>query len=168
LPDEAGTGSAAQRCANRLVGEPGDVLAGGDEELGGVVGADAEPDQSPGRSAPNQAGELLVEAGDLGVEAFDPASGAAQRRLGGVGGLVELGCVRSEAGADPGPGGERFADGKLLADRRGGGNDQVAELAEGGSTGLERRSAHRRLLVPIPRSGTPRAHRPLAGGPQSR
>jgi hypothetical protein len=74
-------GGAADPCESGLAVQTVDVLAGGDEELTGALGADREElDRSRGGER-DESFELLVELSDLALELAGTSSEAAQQRL---------------------------------------------------------------------------------------
>src|SRR6266496_4406527 len=74
------TGSA-ETGEGAVVRKPLDVLAGGGEQLAGVLGRDAEQARRSRRGRRDQRGELLVEQPDLPVEVAHASGDAAQREL---------------------------------------------------------------------------------------
>jgi len=80
--DRAG---ATQRGEGGLAGQPVRIVAGGDEQLGGSVHADAVAIQEPGRDPGDQPSDLPVELADLGVQGEPAAPEGAQGELGGAG-----------------------------------------------------------------------------------
>jgi hypothetical protein len=71
-------GGAAQRGERGLGVQPPGVVAGGDQQRGGAVGADAVQVAQLGSVAGGEGVELLGEQGDLGVEVLVAAGQAAQ------------------------------------------------------------------------------------------
>jgi hypothetical protein len=66
-----------------LAAEPLGVLAGGDEQLAGVVVADRQQPEEPGSGSTDQLGQPLVCQVELGLEQLDAAGDRLQRCLGG-------------------------------------------------------------------------------------
>jgi len=88
--DRAG---AAERGERAVVAHAFDVSAGGDEQLAGVAGGDREQARGARRRGGDQRCERGVELGDLAVELGDAATDRAQRKLGGLLGLVQAAGV---------------------------------------------------------------------------
>ena len=83
---------------------------------------------------------MALEFGGLGAEAGDATPEAvvilaAQRRVGGLGGIGEAVGVGAQSGAHDSLGVEGPAAVELLAQRGGGGDEQVTELAQRGGAG---------------------------------
>jgi hypothetical protein len=74
-----------------------DVLAGGDQELAGGLGADAEEPGGAGCGRRDELLELLIKLVDLPVEVLDAVGEAAEGELGGLGWFVDA----PEIGAQP-------------------------------------------------------------------
>ena len=72
----------------------------------------------------------------LGAEPVDATPEAAQRRLGGLGGIGEAVGVGAQSGAHDSFGVEGPPAVELLAQRGRGGDEQVADLAQRGDAGL--------------------------------
>src|SRR5947209_8761494 len=82
-------GGAADPCEGGLAAQALDVLAGGDEELAGALGADREElDRARGGEG-DESLELLVELGDLALELARTSCEAAQRELRSLRWLVQ-------------------------------------------------------------------------------
>ena len=81
--------------------------------------------------------EAALEVGGLGAELGDATPEAAQRRLGGLGGIGEAVGVGAQSGAHGRLGLEGPAAVELLAQRGRGRDEQVAELAQRGDAGLD-------------------------------
>jgi hypothetical protein len=64
-----------------LAAEPLGVLAGGDEQLAGMIVADRQQPQQPRRGLGDQLGQPLVSQGDLGLEQLDALGERLQRCL---------------------------------------------------------------------------------------
>ncbi len=86
---------------------PAGVLANGQEQLGGVLGAGAEQHTVRGAAAATRGCEGVVELGDVFVQVADLAAEAAQGKFGGLGRLVQAGKVGTEPSGLGGPCGQR-------------------------------------------------------------
>ena len=65
-------------------GDPLGVVAGGDEQQGGGVGAHTVQGEEARRGGFDQGGELVIEAGAVGVDVEHPAAEGLHGELGGV------------------------------------------------------------------------------------
>jgi len=115
--------------------QPPGVVAGGDQQRGGAVGADAVQVAQLGSVAGGEGVELLGEQGDLGVEVLVALAQAAQgqpdrRGRGGQRAHLELG-----GGTDQPAGGQAT---QLLAELGWGGDQQPLEGVDGLGAGLDR------------------------------
>ena len=135
LPDPAGIGRDAAE-----VGEGGfgadafGVVAGGDEQGGGGVDADAVKLEQARCGGGDELGEEGVELADVLVEVQDPAAEGAQR---------ELGCMQHRVAArvGPQPGGAPWAGpcgtrAEPFSQLIGAGEAEVADLVEAADPGL--------------------------------
>jgi hypothetical protein len=93
------------------------VLAGGDEQLAGVVDPDRQQLQEPGRGPTDQCGQPLISQGDLGLEQLDAAGDCLPRRLAGLGWVGQESLV----GSEPGAGGDQLRHRPPSASRTGAG-----------------------------------------------
>lgn len=129
------------RTGRAEVGEGGlaakavDVLAGADEELCCMMGADPDELESSRRDLAHKAFERAIERGDLDVERRDAAGDASQGELGCMQRLVGASGIHAEASAEA-----SLTDKRLRLERftelGGRGDDEVTELAEGRGAGL--------------------------------
>src|SRR6266496_1561519 len=76
-------GGAAEHREGGLGAEPFGVVAGGDQERAGGVGADAERLDEPRRGSSGELSQLSVEAGDLGFECLVAAGEVSECALAG-------------------------------------------------------------------------------------
>ena len=98
FPDDAGIGATAHRCAQAASRpQPPGMIAGGDQEQGGGVRADAVQGEQARRTAGHQGDDELIQARELAVEELGPPSQLPQRDAGGVAGDV----ARDEDAATP-------------------------------------------------------------------
>jgi len=116
---------ATQSGERGVAAEALDVLAGGDEQLAGVAGGDAQQLSRARRGRLDERLELDVEVGDLGVERVDPAGERAQRELRGLGGPMQLARAGPQAATERGLAADRLALGELFAQLLRGGHDQL-------------------------------------------
>ncbi len=82
-------GHPAESGERRLGSETIDVLAGGDEQLGGVLSADAHPRHQSRCRPVDQSTELLVGRDDLLVQGVDPPRNRPQGHFRRLGRIVE-------------------------------------------------------------------------------
>ena len=128
---------SAQVSEGRLGAEPVDVLARDDEQGRGVVSAASETGHRRGRRGGDQLVEAALQIGGLGAEAGNATPQSAQRRPGGLGGIGEAVGVGPQSGAHGRLGLEGPSGVELLAQRGMGSDEQVAELAQRGGSGLD-------------------------------
>ena len=127
-PWRCGDGRGPTQVGEGCLGaEPVDVLAYGDEQGRGVVGAAAEARQGHRRCDSDQPVEPALEFGGFGAELGDAATEAAQSGLGRIGEESGVWAQPSAHGgfALQGPTGL-----ELLAQSGGGSDEQVAKLAQ--------------------------------------
>jgi hypothetical protein len=137
LPDAIGIGLAPQSAAKAAsLWKRSMFLAGGDQQLAGVSGRDAEQSCRSWSRGRDERRQLPVELGDLVVQERDAACEAAQSELRRVGRLAEPVSVRAQLPAERGFAFERAPDRKPLAQLAGGCADQVAELHDRRRAGL--------------------------------
>ena len=132
-----GPAGCAQVSEGRLSAEPVDVLARGNEQGRGVVGAAPQTRQRCRRRGGDEPVETATEFGGLGAELGDAAPEAAQCWVGGLGGIGEAVRVGPQSSAHGGGALEGPAGVELLAQRGGSGDEQVAELTQRSGTGLD-------------------------------
>jgi hypothetical protein len=97
-PEEAGDrGGGADAGEDRFAFEAVDVLAGGDEQLRRVLGADAEQCGRLRCSGGDERTKAAVEFVDLGVKVTDASGEAAERELGCLERFVQPAAVRGGA-----------------------------------------------------------------------
>ena len=87
-----------------FMAQPLDVLPGRDEQLCRHYAAHAQQRGGARRDALDQARQVLVEAGDLGLEGQDALGQAAQGQFGSLQRLVQVSLVSAQASAEGGPG----------------------------------------------------------------
>src|SRR6266542_105314 len=104
--------------------QPVDGLAGGDQQLARVHGADAEQAGRARGSDAGEAVELALELSDLEVEVADTPGEAAQRKLGRLGRFAESCQIGPQLAAERRFAGPRLASLELGAELVGGGDDQ--------------------------------------------
>ena len=131
----------AQVGEGRFGAEPVDVLAGCDEQRRGVVGAASQTRHCRGRCGGDEPVESAFEFVGFGAEPGDAAPQAAQCCFGGLGGIGEPGGVGPQPGAHRGFALEGAAGVELFAQRGGGGDEQVAELAQRSGAGFDSAAA---------------------------
>ena len=131
--DRAG---AAEHRERALAAESLDVLPGGDEQLAGVAGRDAEQLDRAWCGGRDELLELAVQGGDLLIKRLDPLSGRPQRELRSLRRGPELPARRAESSADGDLAAQRLAVRELIAQLLRGGDDQVAELDQRGAARL--------------------------------
>jgi hypothetical protein len=120
------------------VAEAFGVVAGGDEELAGGLGADALLGEEPWRGGPGELGEVDVELADLGGERFPAAGEVPQRPLGRRGGVHGGGWAPVGAAGDALGGLQRA---KLVPDRFWSGEHEILDLVADLGPGLDRARA---------------------------
>ena len=94
-------GDAAEVGEGGFGGDPVGVVAGGDEQQGGGVHADAGQAQQARGGGLDELSELIVEAGTVGVDVEHSAPEGVHGQLGGVHDAV-AGGVRTEPGGGRG------------------------------------------------------------------
>jgi hypothetical protein len=123
-----------------LTAQPFGVLAGGCQQLAGMVVADREQLQQPGSGPTDEDGQPLVGQGDLLVQQLDALGDHHQRGLGPLDWVGQRGLVRAQPGAgdDQRRGGaavQRFSQAGRSGDQ------QRLELVDGRGAGLDRATA---------------------------
>ena len=93
-----------------LAAQPLGVLAGGNEQLAGMVVADREQLQEPGSGPTDEGGQPLVSQGELGLEQLNAVGDCLQRCLAGVHWVGQESLV----GSEPGAGGDQHRRGEVL------------------------------------------------------
>jgi hypothetical protein len=136
--DRAG---AAERGEGAVVAGSFDVLSGGDEQLAGVAGRDAKQLGRARRGGRDERGEVFVERSDLLVELLDASRERAEREPRALGGLSQVGGVRSQAQAEAGLAECRLALRELVAEGVGSGDDHSGAAAASSGLSPTRRCA---------------------------
>ena len=93
-----GSGDSAEVGEGGFGGDPLGVVAGGDEQHGGGVGADAVQGDQAGRGRLDHDGELVVEAGAVGVDVEHPATEGLHGQFGGVDDRITAGVGAQRSG----------------------------------------------------------------------
>jgi hypothetical protein len=86
---------AAEPCERGVGAQPVDVLAGGDQELRGVAGADPDPGEQRRRGRSDERLKLTVERSDLPVERVDAVRKCVEASFRGLGRVREAGEIRA-------------------------------------------------------------------------
>jgi hypothetical protein len=111
------------------------VVAGGDQELTGDVGADPEPGHEAGGGLGDEGVEVGVKVGQFGIEVLPAAGDGPQRRGRGVGRVAAVAGLELDAVLHQGA---QFQGAEIVAQDLRGGRDQAVELEGGLRTGFER------------------------------
>ena len=127
-------GDPAEVGEGGLGGDPLGVVAGGDEQQGGGVGADTVEGEQARRGRADEVGELVVEAGAVGVDVEHPAAEGLHGQLGGVHDGVAVG-VRAQRGGGLGEGADGDAT-EPFPQLIGGAEAEMAELVEALDAGV--------------------------------
>jgi hypothetical protein len=131
-------GGGAELREGGFASEALDVLAGGDEQLAGALGADSEELDGPRSGGGDELLELSVEFEEFAVERTDASGEATEGVLGRLQRLMQVRGVGTEAEAQSGSCLQCPAVPELTAQRFGCGDDQVVELLEGGGARFQR------------------------------
>jgi hypothetical protein len=136
FPLEAGIGETPHKAAKGGFGaEPAGVVAAGDKQLGGGLGAGTADGGQPGPGDADEHGQLALQG--VGFGGKGPAA-AGQAAQGGPGSVLRGGWIaggpQPRARSDQG---RRGGDGELLAEPGGCGNQQAPELVDGCGAGLD-------------------------------
>src|ERR1700733_6859658 len=131
--DRAG---AAEHRERSFAAEAVDVLPGGDEQLTGVPGGDAEQLDGARCGSRDEWLEFVIQVGDFEIESLDPLSDRAQRELRcpGRGSEIATGSTKSRADGDLSA--KRLAVRELIAELLWSGDEQVADLHQRGAAGF--------------------------------
>jgi hypothetical protein len=123
-----------------LAAEPLGMLAGGGQQLAGVVDPDRQQLQEPGRGPTDQGGQLLVRQRDLGLQQLDALGDHHQGGLAPLDRIGQGGLVRTQ----PGTGADQRRSGaatQRLPQAGRCGDQQPLELVDGRGAGLDRAAA---------------------------
>ena len=91
-------GDPAEVGEGGLGGDPFGVIAGGDQQQGGGVGADTVEGGEARRGGRDESGELVAEAGTVGVDVDDAPAEGVHGQLGGIHDGVTVGVRAKRRG----------------------------------------------------------------------